>query len=130
MNRTLTPTADSRQAELIRARREALGLSQEQLAASSGVDIARIASAEAGGALDLRSLYALAAELELPLTARAEAARKAGDDASRRQHDAIWVVVLLFLCLFMGYQVGKDLAVRDNVRDCIAAGRTDCGVPD
>jgi len=33
----------------------------------------------------------------------------------------LWVVIGVFAVLYGGYQVGKDLALRDNARD--AAGR-------
>lgn len=32
-----------------------------------------------------------------------------------------WVLTLIFV-VFMGYQIGKDMALRDNRADAIAAG--------
>ena len=43
---------------------------------------------------------------------------------------AAWVAIglgfVLLASLAMGYRVGKDAALRDNYRDCVAAGNTDC----
>ena len=30
------------------------------------------------------------------------------------------------VCLSAGYTFGKDLAIQDNYKDCVAEGRSDC----
>lgn len=58
------------------------------------------------------------------LTDRPDAARKGIRIHSR--HVVAWLV-LLAASGVLGYQVGQDLAERDNRRDCLAAGGANCG---
>ena len=67
-----------------------------------------------------------------------DAADRASSDGQRawprnmgQAEKALWTGILVsfvsLMCLVFGYQVGKDLAERDNRADCVAAGRLDCG---
>ena len=112
------------QPSLIRSARDVRDWSPEQLAEAAGLDLALVRRAEDEGKADAATLRALASALDLPV-ARLEVAGK-----RRREHLAQWITIglaaLLLLSLAAGYQLGKDLALRDNFRDCVAAGHTDC----
>ncbi len=109
---------------LIRSAREIRDWSQEQLAEASGLDAALVRKAEEEGVADRPTLEALSKVIGIP-TDRLVASGK-----SRRQQVAAWVAIglgfVLLASLAMGYRVGKDAALRDNYRDCVAAGNTDC----
>ncbi|MGY0505916.1 helix-turn-helix domain-containing protein [Luteimonas sp. e5] len=109
---------------LIRSARDVRDLSHEQLAEAAGLDVALVRKAEDEDKADAPTLRALASALELPVE-RLEAAGK-----TRREHVLQWVAIgLAVLFLFSaatGYRAGKDMALRDNYRDCVASGASDC----
>lgn len=113
--------------DLIRSARQVRDWSHRQLADASGLDVATVRRAEQEGVADLRTLHALATALDLPLWRLTRATRE------RRQQAAWWIAVglgLVFvLFLSAGYKFGRDLALRENHRDCVAAGRAHCPPP-
>lgn len=38
----------------------------------------------------------------------------------QRRDDNVWIAVIFVICIGFGYQVGKDMAKRDNARDAAA----------
>ncbi len=42
--------------------------------------------------------------------------------ATRALHATGWLLVLALLAALLGYQIGRDVAERDNRADCVAAG--------
>lgn len=115
---------DSRQLEGLLAAR---GWSRGQLLEKAGIQDDALERAEAGGKAPAALAMALANALDVP------PAMFDGDSpqalARRRKgwsRVAIGLGFVLVLSLLFGYQVGSDVARRDNYRDCVAAGGADC----
>ena len=109
----------------IRQLREARGWSQEHLASICGLSPRTVQRLETEGNASLESRMAVAAALEvaaedLVLTEPANtlhASNAAPGSAGVRTENLVFGLALLVLALlYGGYNIGKDLAVRDNAR--------------
>lgn len=109
----------------IRQLREARGWSQEHLASICGLSPRTVQRLETEGNASLESRMAVAAALEvaaedlgLPQPANAlHASTAAPKSAGIRVENLMFGLALLVLALlYGGYNIGKDLAVRDNAR--------------
>jgi transcriptional regulator with XRE-family HTH domain len=109
----------------IRQLREARGWSQEHLASICGLSPRTVQRLEAEGNASLESRMAVAAALEvaaedLVLSQPANAlhaSTAAPKSAGIRVENLMFGLALLVLALlYGGYNIGKDLAVRDNAR--------------
>lgn len=109
----------------IRRLREARGWSQEHLASICGLSPRTVQRLEAEGNASLESRMAVAAALEVaaedlllsqPANAL-HASTAAPSSAGIRTENLVFGLALLVLALlYGGYNIGKDLAVRDNAR--------------
>ena len=117
----------------IRQLREVRGWSQEHLASICGLSARTVQRLEAEGNASLESRMAVAAALEVaaedllpippvsnPLTITAVPS-PAG---IRTENLMIGLALLVMALLYGGYNIGKDLAMRDNAR--CAASPTQC----
>ncbi len=123
---------------IVRRLREQRAWSQEQLAEIAGVSVRTVQRVETGGSGSLDTRMALAAALEVAPAALC--APGTGDDGAlptlpadglderifRRYVVAIGFAIVFALSLLVGYLVSRDFAAKENRRDCIAAGRSDC----
>ena len=56
----------------------------------------------------------------------------AGEKADRGERNfratviAVGIAIVFALFLLFGYMMGRDLALKEERRECIAEGRTDC----
>jgi transcriptional regulator with XRE-family HTH domain len=135
-------------AAIVRQLREARAWSQEQLATVSGISPRTVQRVESEGVASLDTRMALAAALECEPAALLESA--VAESAARAQLEAssaaqpssarsssvglslAWLlfVVVAFLAV-AGYNVGQDLADRDNGIECkrrAKADETTCGI--
>ncbi len=123
----------------IRALREQRAWSQEQLAQVSGLSVRTVQRVEASGSASMETRMALAVAFGIGqadlLAEGAAVAPGPVDDAQPSQAQrvstrlllvALLIAVVVMLQLQFGYQVGKDMAQRDNRTACGQAGRTDC----
>lgn len=135
----------------VRHLRERRAWSQEQLAEVAGINVRTVQRVEAGGSTSLETRMALAAALEVApadlltaptIDASGPSASLPTREASpteppseQRQHQervfrksvlALLGVLIMVLIVGLGYQLGKDLARKQNRADCEAAGRMDC----
>lgn len=115
---------DPRQLENLRKSR---GWNREQLLENAGIHDDDLERAEADGKAPAALAMALANTLEI------SPAMLDGDSpqalAGRRRvwsRVAIGLGIVLALSLLFGYRAGSDVAMRDNYRDCIAAGGVNC----
>jgi transcriptional regulator with XRE-family HTH domain len=118
--------------------RESRGWTQEQLAEVAGLNARTVQRVEAGGNASAETGMALASALDclLPELSGQSAApasqpgpAAAGPVFARMNP---WLMLLLlaaivvWLQISFGYVIGKDLAERDNRRDCREASASDC----
>lgn len=122
-------------AERIRALREQRAWSQEHLATVAGLSTRTLQRIESGATASKETCLALAAALEAPMSAivgestatdihaRPTLAKSANVAAS-------WltpVVLLVCLMVWFGYNIGKDMADRDNrAQDACEQDEADC----
>ncbi len=109
----------------IRQLREARGWSQEHLASICGLSPRTVQRLETEGNASLESQMAMAAALEVAaedLLAHAPANNALAAVASptapgvRRENLALGLALLVMAVLYGAYNVGKDMALRDNAR--------------
>lgn len=64
----------------------------------------------------------------LPRTANNPVASQpdTGNKFRQKQSNALWLAVIFVLMVSLGYQFGKDMAIKHNYQDCVAEGRSDC----
>ena len=126
---------------IVRRLREQRAWSQEQLADIAGLSARTVQRIENGGSASLETRMALAtaldatpSELCAPPADAVSAVSETSTQADGRLRELlrryqVLIIGLAIVCLLVfviAYQVGKDLAARDNRADCEAAGRTDC----
>ena len=113
-------------ANRIRTLREARGWSQEHLASVAGLSPRTVQRLESEGKASHESRMALAAAfgvepVQLSETEEAAPPAVAGASTSTRLMNLLpWLMALVLAAAWFAYQVGKDLALRDNAR-CEAA---------
>lgn len=104
----------------IRQLREARGWSQEHLASICGLSPRTVQRLETEGNASLESRMAVAAALEVAaedLVLSQPGSTAAPKSAGIRTENLVFGLALLVLALlYGGYNIGKDLAVRDNAR--------------
>ncbi|MFZ7095735.1 helix-turn-helix domain-containing protein [Luteimonas dalianensis] len=110
--------------DLVRSARDVRDWTRQQLADAAGIDVAAVTRLEEEGKADAATLRALSAAVDIPFE------RLAASTTARRHLVVLWIGVglaaLFLFSLAAGYRFGSDVAKRDNYRDCVAEGRTDC----
>ena len=108
-------------AERIRTLREQRAWSQEHLATVAGLSTRTLQRIEAGASASQETSLALAAALEVPVSAlsNVSAEGNAGVPATNGPQAKVpsWVMMgllLVLLVVWFGYTIGKDAALRDN----------------
>ncbi len=127
----------------LRSLRHARAWSQEQLAEIAGLNLRTVQRVEASGKAAQDTCMALAAAFDLPVSALmtplADSAASAttcppsASERDMRESRIRWVILVLLALYWLvmsqfefGYNIGKDLAERDNRRDCISSPHTPC----
>ena len=109
-------------AERIRSLMEQRAMSQEHLASVAGLSTRTLQRIEAGSAPTQETCLALAAALEVPVgeitgdraCANVQAAPTLANSASVVTSWLTPAVLLVCLVVWFGYNIGKDMADRDN----------------
>ena len=109
----------------IKQLREARGWSQEHLASICGLSARTVQRLEAEGSASLESRMAVAAALEVaavdllpvqPASNPHTVTMAPSPAGTRTENLMIGLALLLTALLYGGYNIGKDLALRDNAR--------------
>lgn len=125
---------------IVRRLREQRAWSQEQLADVAGLSVRTVQRIETGGGASLDTRMALASALEVepadlchPSDVGEESPAppvdgEGGLGAALHKYQGLIVglAIVALLAFGIAYQVGKDLAERENRVECEAKGRTDC----
>lgn len=118
--------------------RESRGWTQEQLADIAGLNARTVQRVEAGGNASAETGMALASALDCALPELsgplAAPASQPGSPAPAPALAGVspWLILVLlaaiviWLQISLGYGIGKDLAERDNRRDCRETSATGC----
>ena len=127
----------------VRRLRELRAWSQERLAEIAGLSVRTVQRVERGEGASLETRMALAAALEVELTALCRPADKPAADPGqlpaarpdglseqqfRHLMVGLGIAIVFALFLIIGYAAGRDVAARMNREkaECVAEGRTDC----
>lgn len=103
------------------------GWTRAGLPARAGLEPGVLENAEASGVASRRVAEALAGAFGVPVALLSGKTPEARDYLARRStRIAAMVAVIFVLSTWLGYEVGRDLALKHNRADCVAAGRTDC----
>jgi transcriptional regulator with XRE-family HTH domain len=127
-------------AQLIRKLREERAWSQEHLAAVAGVSARTIQRVEAEGAASAETRMAIATalgvevgqlnrpgEAEVAVTAKAANPAPAQWGGPSMVERVVWGLLAYVVAMsFLGYNLGKDAAIRDGRADCLAKKAADC----
>ncbi len=103
------------------------GWTRDHLVEEAGIHDDDLEWAEARGKAPAALAIALANTLEIaPAMLDGDSPQALAGRRRGWSRVAIGLGIVLALSLLFGYRAGSDLAMRDNYRDCIAAGGVDC----